>query len=240
MKPAFLMFSVILSVITFVPIDAQTKAMSVKARTSIKRISSDFPIGELDNRAWKSAEKVKISKYWSGAKAPKDRRFEAKLLWSETALYVRFEANQNEPVVVSEKPNLETKTRGLWDRDVCEIFLAPQKVDFRRYFEFEIAPNGEWVDLGIYQKPDERITDWEFNSGMKSAARIEKNKVIMAMKIEWKAFGVTPKAGDIWLGNILRAMGTEPDRGYLTWQPTMTEQANFHVPEKFGEFEFVK
>jgi hypothetical protein len=214
--------------------------MTKNSKAKIIHIASDFVITELDNKAWKSAKEIEVSQYWNGEKAPKGRHFDTQLLWSDTALYVRFETERKEPLVVSEKPNLETKTRGLWDRDVCEIFLAPRKDDFRRYFEFEIAPNGEWIDLGIYQKPDERITDWDYNSGMKSAARIEKNKVIMAIKIEWKAFGVTPKAGDIWLGNILRAMGSEPNRGYLTWQPTMTEQANFHVPEKFGEFLFEK
>ena len=121
-------------------------------------------------------EEVLIDKYWSGENAPIGRQFKAKLLWSDTAIYVRFEANQNEPLIVSEKPNLKTKTRGLWDRDVCEIFLAPKKEDFRHYFEFEIAPTGEWIDLGIYQKPDERITDWDYHSGMESAAKIEKDK----------------------------------------------------------------
>ena len=57
---------------------------------------------------------------------------------------------------------------------------------------------------------------------------------------EWKAFGVTPKAGDVWLGNILRCVGRDPTRGYLAWSPTLTEEASFHVPERFGEFEFVK
>lgn len=207
----------------------------------IKYTEKDFSVNELDNSAWKKAEKVKITKYWSGENAPKGRHFSAKILWSDSAVYVRFEANQDEPLIVSEKPNLETKTRGLWDRDVCEIFLAPKKKDFRKYFEFEIAPNGEWIDLGIHQKPDERITDWDYNSGMKSAARIEKDKILMAIKIEWKAFGVEkPKVGDIWLGNILRAVGKDPTRGYLTWSPTLTKEANFHVPEKFGEFEFLK
>lgn len=214
--------------------------MTKNSRVKIKHIAVDFPISELDSKAWNAADEVEITKYWNGEKAPKGRHFEAQFLWSDTALYVRFEANQKEPIVVSEKPNLVTKTRGLWDRDVCEIFLAPNREEFRKYFEFEIAPNGEWIDLGIHQKPDERITDWDYNSGMKSAAKIKKDEVVMAMKIEWKAFGATPKAGDVWLGNILRAMGTEPNRGYLTWQPTMTEQANFHVPEKFGEFEFIK
>ena len=209
-------------------------------RIKIAQVKNDFPISELDNKTWKAANEILIDKYWSGEKAPVGRGFKAKLLWSKTALYVRFEANQTEPLIVSDTPNLKTKTKGLWDRDVCEIFLAPNKADFRRYFEFEIAPNGEWIDLGIYQKPDERITDWDYDSGMQSAARIEKNKVVTAIKVEWKAFGATPKAGDIWLGNILRCVGAGATRGYLAWSPTLTETASFHVPEKFGEFEFIK
>lgn len=210
-------------------------------KTKITYIKEDFPINELDNKAWKKAEKVKVTKYWSGEDAPNGRHFTAKLLWSDSAVYVRFEANQKEPLIVSEKPNLTTKTKGLWDRDVCEIFFAPNRAEFRKYFEFEIAPNGEWIDLGIHQTPEKRITDWDYKSGMKSAARIEKEKIVMAIKVEWKAFDVdAPKAGDIWLGNILRAVGKDPTRGYLAWSPTGSKEANFHVPEKFGEFEFVK
>lgn len=206
----------------------------------IAHIEKDFLVAELDNKVWKRAGEVLVGKYWSGKDAPKDRQFKAKILWSDTAVYIRFEANQNEPLIVSEKPNLTTKTKGLWDRDVCEIFLAPKKDEFRKYFEFEIAPNGEWIDLGIHQKPDERITDWDYMSGMKSAALIEKGKVTMAIKIEWSAFGKTPKTGDVWLGNIFRCIGKDPTRGYLAWSPTGTKEPSFHVPEKFGEFEFVK
>lgn len=209
-------------------------------KIKIAALKNDFLINELDNKSWKKAEEVLIDKYWSGEGAPEGRHFKAKLLWSKTALYVRFEANQTEPLVVSDAPNLKTKTKGLWDRDVCEIFLAPNRNEPRKYFEFEIAPNGEWIDLGIYQKPDERITDWDYNSGMQSAARIEKYQVVMAIKVEWKAFGATPKAGDVWLGNILRCVGFGKTRGYLTWQPTLTKEPSFHVPERFGEFEFAK
>lgn len=214
--------------------------MDEKPKAEIKYISEDFSISELDNKVWKKAKSIKTKHYWSGDEAPKGRRFKTKLLWSDTSLYVRFEANQKEPLVVSDEPNLESKTKGLWDRDVCEIFLAPRKEEFRKYFEFEVAPTGEWIDLGIYQKPDERITDWDYKSGMKTAALIEDKKVIMAFKVKWNAFGVTPKVGDVWLGNILRAVGKDPDRGYLAWSPTLTEKPNFHVPEKFGQFEFVK
>ncbi len=214
--------------------------MTEKAKTKIQHIAKDFPISELGNKLWKSAKNIKTKHYWSGEKAPAGKCFETKILWSETALYVRFAANQDEPLVVNDKPNIKIKTGKLWEKDVCEIFLAPKVEDFRRYFEFEVAPTGEWIDLQIHQMPDERITDFDYDSGMKTAAKINKDKVVMALKVEWKAFGKTPKVGDVWLGNILRAVGTEPNRGYLTWSPTLTKTPNFHVPEKFGEFEFVK
>jgi hypothetical protein len=206
----------------------------------IKYTKEDFSVSELENKAWEKAGTVEVDKYWSGENAPRGRHFKAKLLWSDAALYVRFEANQTEPLVVSEKANLTGKTRGLWDRDVCEIFLAPNKSEPRRYFEFEIAPNGEWIDLGIHQMPDKRETDWDYASGMQSKSIIGKNKIWMAIKIEWKAFGKVPKPGDAWRGNIFRCVGKGATRGYLAWSPTLTKEPAFHVPEKFGEFEFVK
>lgn len=209
-------------------------------QVKIIHTKNDFSAQEFDHKSWEKAEEVSIEKYWSGENAPVGRHFTAKLLWSDSALYVRFEANQAEPLIVSETPNLQTKTKGLWDTDVCEIFVAPNRNEPRKYFEFEIAPNGEWIDLGIYQKPDERITDFEYNSGMQSAVRIEKEKVLMAIKIGWKAFANVPKAGDIWLGNIFRCVGAGETRGFLAWSPTETNAPNFHVPEKFGAFQFVK
>ena len=42
---------------------------------------------------------------------------------------------------------------GLWDRDVCEIFIAPDEHVIERYFEFEAAPTGEWLDVAIHWSP---------------------------------------------------------------------------------------
>jgi len=209
-------------------------------RIEIFYIEDDFPVDEFENARWKIAEEILIEKYWSGEAAPVGRHAKARLLWSSSSLYIRFEANQTEPLVVSDTPNFESKTFGLWNRDVCEIFVAPDKAEPRKYFEFEIAPSGEWIDLEIYQMPDRRETNFDFNSQMQSAARVEKDKVWMAIKVDWKAFGKTPKANDVWLGNLFRCVGKEETRGYLAWQPTKTAEPNFHVPEAFGEFEFVK
>jgi len=210
-----------------------------KPTASIQHIASDFPVTELDNPAWNRASDVKVATYWNGIEAPDGRRFTVRMLWSDSALYVRFEAAQAEPLVISDKPELNKKTNKLWERDVCELFLAPDKNEPRRYPEFEIAPTGEWLDLVVdWRKEEPR--DWEYLSGMEPAARIGKDEVTMAFKIPWKAFGGKPSAGDVWLGNLYRAVGTGDTRGYLAWSPTMTKEPQFHVPEKFGEFVFVK
>jgi alpha-galactosidase len=207
-------------------------------KIEIKRISDDFSIKELENDLWNSAQEYSITKYWSGETAPVGRHFKTRLLWSPDSLYVRFEANQTEPLVISETPDLCSKTNGLWERDVCEIFLTPNPLEFRKYYEFEVAPTGEWIDLQIHQMLDRRETNFEYNSGMQTAAKIEKDKILMTFKVEWQAFGKIPKAGEIWKGNILRCIGEGETRGYLAWQPTLTEKPNFHVPEKFGDFIF--
>ena len=206
----------------------------------IPHIEKDFPIIELSNASWKKAKEISIENYWSGEKADVGRHLKAKLLWSNDALYIRFEANQTEPLIVSETPNLENKTIRLWERDVCEIFVAPNPKRSNEYFEFEVAPTGEWLDLKIHQLSGGRETDFQFNSGMQSVAKIEENKVWMAIKVEWKAFGKTPQANEIWKGNLFRCVGAGKTRGYLAWSPTLTSEPNFHVPEAFSEFQFIR
>jgi hypothetical protein len=206
----------------------------------VKFIDKDFDVAKLDDPAWNTAKTVDVGTYWSGEKAPVDRQFSVQLMWSKSSLYIRFTASQNEPLVVGDNPDLIKRSMGLWDRDVCEIFIAPDAKAPNKYFEFEIAPNGEWVDLRIEVLPTKRVTDWEYHSGMESAARIEKRKIISAIKVEWASLGKTPAIGDAWRGNLFRCVGTGPNRGYLAWQPTMTPQPAFHVPSKFGTFKFVR
>lgn len=196
-------------------------------------------VDDIANTLWNSAEPVVVSTYWSGETAPEGRRFEVSSLWNHDALLVRFVANQTEPLIVNAEPIHSSKTLGLWDRDVCEIFIAPDSSQPRRYFEFEIAPTGEWLDLGVHQTPDSRETDWDYSSGMTAFGKSETGKVLMSAMIPWSAFGVSPSAGDVWKGNLLRCVGEGEARGYLAWKPTMTAEPNFHVPQVFGDFRFV-
>jgi alpha-galactosidase len=200
--------------------------------------SQSLPVGDFENEIWQTCRPVLISHYWSGEPAPPSRHAEARICWSDEAIHARFVCKQQEPLVVAANPKTDTKTLGLWDRDVCEIFLAPDPANPSRYYEFEAAPNGEWVDLGITLTPGGRETDWNYASGFTTAARLEGEELTIAMRIPWSGSIPKPATGETWLANVFRCVGPEsPDR-YLAWRPTRTPEPNFHVPEAFGELRF--
>ncbi len=202
------------------------------------RVEADVGAGEFAHGAWARARPVELARYWSGEEAPPERRAEARLLWGESALTARFVCRQHEPLVVSAAPRLDRKTIGLWERDVCEIFIAPDPAEAWRYFEFEAAPTGEWLDLAIKLTPRGRETDWHYRSGMTVAARLEGQTLTAGIRIPWRALGGPPRAGARWRANLFRCVGSGPSRGYLAWQPTHTPEPGFHVPEKFGWIKF--
>lgn len=208
--------------------------MSASATIEARHTASDLGAAQLDHDAWNQASGISINRYWSGTEAPASRQAEARIIWTESALCVRFVCQQHEPFVVSAKAQIKEKTIGLWDRDVCEIFIAPDPHEPNRYFEFEAAPTGEWIDLAIHVTPQKRETDWKFHSGMTAAARAGKDQITISMRIPWDDWIHKPQRGERWRVNLFRCVGSGAGRGYLAWQPTRTEQPNFHVPEVFG------
>jgi len=193
---------------------------------------------DFDNHIWRQCQPVQIGHYWSGEPAMQSRHAEARVCWSDEALHVRFVGKQQEPLIISENPITDKKTLGLWDRDVCEIFLAPDPAQPWRYFEFEAAPTGEWIDLGIVVKPEGRETDWEFASDLMTAAKLEEERLLVAMRIPWSDVLPKPSAGDVWRVNVFRCVGPEAPERYLAWLPTRTPEPNFHVPDVFGLLRF--
>jgi cellulose/xylan binding protein with CBM9 domain len=201
-------------------------------------IGAPIDAGDFESDVWERCEPVTIAHLWSGAPAPLERQAEARICWSEEALHVRFVCNQHEPLVVSAQPQTDRKTLGLWDRDVCEIFVAPDPARPQRYFEFEAAPTSEWVDLGILVTPEGRETDWEYRSGMKAAASVSERRLEIGIAIPWSASIPKPDRGDLWLVNLFRCVGPEAPERYLAWRPTHAPEPAFHVPEAFGPLRF--
>src|SRR5262245_42270243 len=192
----------------------------------------------LESKAWDACEPVRIEHYWSGAPAPATRHAEVRLCWTDAALLARFVCEQNEPLVVAQVPRTVLKTIGLWDRDVCEVFLTLNLERPHRYYEFEVAPTGEWIDLGIDLTPQGRETDWDYTSGMKAVAEIGERKVRVGMTIPWSDDLARPQRGDRWGTNLFRCVGADEATRYLAWRPTRTAQPNFHVPAAFGIVKF--
>jgi len=187
---------------------------------------------------WTEAKPILIRKYWSGEMAPASRWAEARTLWSDAGLHVLFNYAQHEPLVVAENPVTWQKTIGLWDRDVCEVFVSPVTATPTRYFEFEAAPTGEWLDVEIRFREEGRESNWKFKSGMTVAAHIERDSVAISLFVPWSAQIPKPSSRDTWRGNFFRCVGQGAGRGYVAWQPTLTDEPNFHVPERFGWIRF--
>lgn len=200
--------------------------------------SAAVGVDDFDREVWEQCPPVTITHLWSGAPAPVERHAEARVCWSDEALHVCFVGEQHEPLIVSAEPKTDRKTLGLWDRDVCEIYLAPNPETPSRYFEFEAAPTGEWVDLGILLTAEGRYTDWDYSSGITVAARVSASQLTVRINIPWSDSIPKPKPNDRWLVNLFRCVGPEaPDR-YLAWRPTQTPEPNFHVPDAFGSLVF--
>lgn len=213
----------------------------MKDSITLSQINEAVQARDFDHTLWQHAPVVRLTRYYSGADAPQKRHAEARLLWTPAALCVRFQCSQAEPLVINLTPQTRTKTIGLWNYDVCEIFVAPDANAPQHYFEFEVAPTGEWLDLEVNWKPDGRITNWEYASGMTAAGRTLAGEVCVAMCIPWAAFGRAPAVGDVWRANLFRIVGRdtlEQERGYLAWQPTHTPEPNFHLPDAFGWLRF--
>ena len=134
------------------------------------RVGKGLAAGDFDDGAWARARVAHIERYWSGEDAPQGRRAEARVAWDARGFTVRFDCRQEEPLVVSSAPLLEGKTMQLWDRDVCEVFITPETEDIQHYYEFEVAPTGEWIDLALTVTKDGRDTQWDFRSGMTAAS----------------------------------------------------------------------
>jgi alpha-galactosidase len=123
----------------------------------------------------------------------------------------------------------------LWERDVAEAFLQPEPARERFYREFEVSPNGMWIDLDIFPGG---IAD--LKSGLqRSVALDEKSRTWGAeLAIPLKALTDRFDPGMIWRANFFRVEGRQEPRAYLAWQPTHTPQPNFHVPAAFGRLRF--
>jgi hypothetical protein len=224
--------AVLLSVVPTLAADVAT-IESTRAKKDLRLTldpSADF---------WKNTHSVFIDKDRFGNPIHAYRS-EVRTRWTKDNLYFLFICPYKE---LSLKPNPNTKeeTNELWNWEVAEAFIGSDFSDIQRYKEFEVSPQGEWVDLAIDLKKPHHEDGWTWNSGFEVLAKIDSQKHIWyaAMRIPYSAIDTRPAAAGNTLRINLFRSGGPPTKPYgITWQPTMSK--TFHVPEKFGLIKLVE
>src|SRR3954452_18140971 len=100
-----------------------------------------------DASFWRSAPAVYAAGDTNGRALPK-LKTEIRSRWTKDNLYLLFICPYEE-LYLKPEPNTVAETHKLWDWDVAEAFIGSDFANIRRYKEFEVSPQGEWVDLDI-------------------------------------------------------------------------------------------
>jgi hypothetical protein len=213
-----------------------TLTFSIPHLTSPGELSTDTNAG-----VWQRAASARITKDCSRAIEYRDLDTEVRGFWTETDLYLLFICPYRSLNVFLPAQG-DRARRGLWDRDVVEVFLGDDWNNIRRYREFEVAPTGDWIDLAIDLDRPGPGPDWR--SGWQIAARIDQRARIWyaASRIPLASVSEKPvRPGTRWRANLYRIDGDGPDpvRRFMCWQPTcVTNRDPNHVPENFGTLLF--
>jgi hypothetical protein len=183
---------------------------------------------------WQQATPIVFCSDWQGKNADPGRETQVRVLWSEHTLYLRFQCHYRELHVFADS-DLDGRRDHLWDRDVAEAFLQPDPSRERYYKEFEVSPNGMWIDLDVFPGG---LAD--LKSGLRRSVDLDKKSHTWTAELGLPMKALTPQfdPGSVWRANFYRVEGGNEPRLYMAWQPTGTPEPNFHVPRAFGKLRF--
>jgi hypothetical protein len=201
------------------------------------RRTRDFsPDGNLSKKVWKKAAWVEFDHDMSGRTKLPNAATRVAVAWSDNYVYFAFRCKYD-ALNVYEGEDASKERLGLWERDVAEVFLNPQPETITHYYEFEVAPNNQWVDLEI-DKTKDPFGDANWNSGFAHATKIDARNHIWTAEFRiplssMKVASIRPGAS--WRVNFFRAAGPGGDdqRMFLAWS-IIPEGRTFHVPSRFG------
>ena len=193
--------------------------------------SSGFPF----QNAWNSAEPILFDSDWRGKNPDPERATEVRLLWTSERLFLHYRSRYTTLTVFNDADSSGRRDH-LWDRDVVEVFIQSDPTYPGHYLEFEVSPNGYWIDLDI--EHGERS---DAQSGMKCRTKIDESAKIWTAELFIPVRNLAQHfdPSSIWRVNFFRVEGETEPRFYSSWRPTDTPQPNFHVPTAFGKLKFL-
>ncbi len=187
-----------------------------------------------DRSAWEKSSRVRFDHDWQGQNADPARATEVQLLWTSEILFLRFQARYRNITVFPDAREDGWRDE-LWNRDVAEAFLQPDSRDPWKYKEFEVSPNGQWIDLDIVNRGHTELR-----------SKLKRRVVQDAQAKTWTAELAIPMASltshfdsnQSWRANFFRVEGEAEPRFYSAWSPTYSQKPDFHVPDAFGKLVF--
>ena len=96
---------------------------------------------------WRGAPAVFLENDARGNPVP-GFRTEVRSRWTAANLYFLFIC-PFEQLYLKPNPRADIETNELWNWDVAEVFIGSDFKNIRRYKEFEVSPQAEWVDLDL-------------------------------------------------------------------------------------------
>lgn len=207
---------------------------SLPAATAVRLTEKTDGEGLPPKSAWEKTPSFHFDHDWKGENSDPQRATEVRLLWTPENLFLRFHCNYRN-IFVFPDARADGWRYELWDRDVAETFLQPDSSDPLVYREFEVSPNGYWIDLAVSHGKIE-----ELHSGLRRRVVLdEKSKVWtaeMALPMKYLITKFDSKLS--WRVNFYRIEGETEPRFYSAWSPTYSPKPNFHVPSAFGTLVF--
>jgi alpha-galactosidase len=224
----------ILSEVHCVVAGKTSSAREADAATALRFAGRPDAGGFPGHASWSNVPAIRFDRDWQGRNADPQRETEVRLQWSGDALYLRFLARYRS-IHVFKDAEPDGRRDQLWERDVAEVFLQPPGSGSRSYKEFEVSPNGFWIDLDI--APGEKR---DLRSGLRRRVKVdEQSKTWMAeLALPMKCLTAQFDPSKVWRVNFFRVEGEAEPRFYSAWRPTGTPTPNFHVPESFDKLVF--
>lgn len=148
---------------------AQTPQVSLS-----KRLKSDTALNVDPNSAlWKSAPAVFGGNNAKGQPTP-GHRSEFRSRWTDKTSTSCSSALSG--LYLIQPPVTDKETNKLWEHDAAEIFIGADFEKIWQYREYQVSPQGEWVDLDIDRKEPKPEGGWRWDSGFTVAAHIDKER----------------------------------------------------------------
>ncbi len=173
---------------------------------------------------------------WKGRSLPPGVATGFRCLYTQEELIVFFVAHYRS-IDKTRYSDGQKDVPDLFKHDVVELFLDPGPKSPNTYFEWELNPARDQLDLAVDLDHKKYDVNWDSNWTGFSFVHEERRLWYSAIRLPFSKTG-RPEKGETWKANFFRVEGKGKDRLYMAWQPTETKRPAFHKPDKFGQLVF--